>query len=426
LLNLGYIDHFLKKFNNLGAPFIPNLAQMTLSATLKDAPKRLLSVDAFRALVMLCMIFINDLSGVKGMPFWMDHAGRTEDRMGFADTIFPAFLFIVGLSIPLAINRKLQKGASFGSIAFSIVSRSFALIVMGFMHVNLESYDSAAAVLPESVWEILITLSFFLIWLDYPSAMHMVKKYFLIGAGWLILLLMAFLFVGGERHGSGTHGLRPEWWGILGIIGWSYLICAFVYLLTKGKFAAIIIAFIVFMGFNIIDHGMHLHESYLAIYDGSSLSLCAAGMVISLCYARLSAKGYNTKLWFTLFLAGCVAIVLGFVLRPYTEGISKIRATPPWVLICTGISILMFEIMIYLVDFKGKKNWFSLIWPAGTATLTCYLIPYFQVGFYNLFHFHYPAFLNEGIGGFFRSWAVAFVVVIIGGFLAKRGLKLKV
>ncbi len=72
---------------------------MTEAPLLTNVPKRLHSVDAIRALTMLCMIFINDLSGVKGIPEWMDHAKRFEDSMGFADTIFPCFLFIVGLSI---------------------------------------------------------------------------------------------------------------------------------------------------------------------------------------------------------------------------------------------------------------------------------------------------------------------------------------
>src|ERR1700761_4141836 len=122
---------------------------MTLAPAIKEAPKRLLSVDAFRALNMLCMIFINDLSGVRGIPFWMDHAKGYEDRMGFADTIFPTFLFIVGLSIPLALDRKMQKGESTQAILFSILSRSFALIVMGFFHVNLEEYGKAS-ILPEA------------------------------------------------------------------------------------------------------------------------------------------------------------------------------------------------------------------------------------------------------------------------------------
>jgi len=396
---------------------------MTQPSFLKDAPKRLLSVDAFRALNMLCMVFINDLSGVKGIPEWMDHAKRMDDGMGFADTIFPGFLFIVGLSIPLAINRKMDKGESFGTISFSILSRAFALLVMGFFHVNLESYSSVA-ILSKGLWEILITIGFFLIWIDYPETLHTVKKYALIGAGWLILLLMAFLYVGGNP--AHPVGMRPEWWGILGIIGWSYLVSAFVYFLVKGNFTAVIIAFIVFFGFNILNHTLHLHLHIMGISDGASISLVMAGMVVSLWYARMATRGYNTKLWLMLFVVGCAAIAAGLLIRPYTEGISKIRSTPSWILICSGISILVFEIMIYLVDFKGKKNWFSIIWPAGTATLTCYLIPYLQVGFYKLVDFHYPAFFNYGWGGFFRSWAVAFIVVIIGGFLAKRHLKLKI
>ncbi len=398
---------------------------MTQPPLVKEASKRLLSVDAFRALNMLCMIFINDLSGVKGIPYWMDHAKRMQDTMGFADTIFPAFLFIIGMSIPLAIDRKMQKGESFGAISSLILSRSLALLVMGFFHVNLESYSNAA-LLPDYVWEILITLAFFLIWLDYPDTLDKAKRDILTSLGWIILIAMAILFIGGDRHGDGVHGMQPEWWGILGIIGWSYLVCASVYFLAKGNFAAIIIAFIVFMGFNILDHGMHLHINITGIYDGSSISLVMAGVVFSLWYARMAAKGYNAKLWLSILLTGCAAIALGLLIRPYTEGISKIRSTPAWIFICIGISILVFEVMVYLVDFKGKKNWFSLIWPAGTVTLTCYLIPYFQDSFYKMFNFHYPAFLNYGWGGFFRSWAVAFIVVMIGGFLAKRHLKLKI
>jgi predicted acyltransferase len=390
-----------------------------------EAPRRQHSIDAFRALNMLCMIFINDLSGVKGIPYWMDHAKRMEDTMGFADTIFPAFLFIVGLSIPLAMNRKISSGASAGSVSGSILLRSFALLVMGFFHVNLESY-SRAALLPEAVWEIFITLSFFLIWIDYPDSVSKMKRNLLAGIGWAILILMAVLYKGGDRHTGEIHWMRPEWWGILGIIGWSYLVCAFIYYFVKGSFISMIIAFLVFIGLNITNHALHLKLNIIGIYDGSSISLVLAGVVMSLWCKQLISKGFNAKLWLLVFLAGCAAIAVGFLIRPYTEGISKIRSTPAWVFICTGISILVFEIMIYLVDFKGKKNWFNLIWSAGTATLTCYLIPYLQVGFYNLFHFNYPQVLNYGWGGFFRSWAIAFVVVIIGGLLEKKHLKLKV
>lgn len=419
---------------------------MSQTVTLKETSKRLLSVDAFRALNMLCMIFINDLSGVRGMPEWMDHAKMPEDRMGFADTIFPAFLFIVGLSIPLAIGRKIQKGDSFNSIAFSILSRSFALLVMGFLHVNMENYNGHDAVLPEAVWEICITLGFFLIWLDYSDTLAKWKKYSLVGLGWLLLLLMAFLFVGGEP--GKPEGLDPSWWGILGIIGWSYLVCGFVFLLGKGKFSVMVIAMIVLALINIVAHEtvMHLYWSIIhytppaippvhkrlphlnlwIIHDASSTFLVMAGTVVSLWVAKLTARGYQQSMWIALLIAGIGAIALGLLVRPYTEGISKIRSTPSWIFICAGISILVFELMIYLVDYKGKKNWFKFIWPAGTATLTCYLLPYFQVAIMRLVHFHYPKFMDEGVGGFFRSWLVAFVIVWIGGLLERKRLKLKI
>jgi len=107
-------------------------------------PKRLLSIDVLRAINMFFMIFVNDLSGVSHVPKWIDHVKGYEDGMHFADTIFPLFLFIAGLSIPLAIGRRIEKGNSFTSIAGYILLRSFALIVMGFFHVNMEEYSKQA------------------------------------------------------------------------------------------------------------------------------------------------------------------------------------------------------------------------------------------------------------------------------------------
>src|ERR1700730_10578532 len=143
---------------------------------------RLRSIDVFRAITMLLMIFVNDLDPVKNVPEWIKHAGINEDALGFADTIFPAFLFIVGLSIPFAINNRMKKGASFSNLAFYIISRSVALLVMGFIHVNLEHYSNAA-LLSKPVWEILATLSFFLIWLDYPKKSSPALRYILQSAG---------------------------------------------------------------------------------------------------------------------------------------------------------------------------------------------------------------------------------------------------
>src|SRR5882762_668387 len=163
-------------------------------------PKRLLSIDVLRAINMFFMIFVNDLSGVSHVPKWIDHVKGYEDGMHFADTIFPLFLFIAGLSIPLAIGRRIEKGNSFASIAGYILLRSFALIVMGFFHVNMEEY-SKEALLPLPVWELLLTISFFLIWMDYPETLAKTKRYALIGTGIVIIAVLAFLYKGVAEDG---------------------------------------------------------------------------------------------------------------------------------------------------------------------------------------------------------------------------------
>ncbi len=383
--------------------------------------KRLLSIDVFRAVNMFFMIFVNDLSGVHNVPAWIDHVKENEDGMHFADTIFPIFLFIAGLSIPLAIGRRVTKGNSFSSIAFYILVRSFALIVMGFFHVNMENYSNDA-LLPIGVWELLLTLSFFLIWLDYPDTLSKIKTKILIGSGVVILIVLAFLFKGGSLEEP--EGFSPSWWGILGIIGWAYLICAGIFLLAKGKLPLLIIALIVFVAINLSVHASQLNFNLWVIHDGASASLMMFGAVISLSYSKITANGDYKRLWLLLTSSGIV--LLGFIIRPYTEGISKIHSTPAWVFICTGIGILIFELLIWLVDVQGKQNWFEIIKPAGTSTLTCYLIPYFIIAIFYMVHFKYPRFLDDGTGGIIRSLAVAFIVIVITGFLEKRRLRLKI
>jgi predicted acyltransferase len=400
-----------------------NTRQNEPELKMKPPPKRLLPIDLFRAITMLLMIFVNDVAGVRNIPAWIEHAQASQDSMGFADTIFPAFLFIVGLSLPFAISARIDKKHSFASIALHILLRSLALIVMGFFHVNLENY-SEAALLPKPVWTILVTAAFFLIWLDYAPAMSKAKKYSLIGTGVLLLLAMAWLFKGGDP--KNPTGMKPEWWGILGIIGWAYLVCAGIYLLVKGNFYALLTALAVLLLINIGVHAKIIHFNIWVIGDASSASLIMIGTIIGIIYGRLSFKKNYRRLWWLFALLAFIMIAAGFIIRPYAGGISKIYATPAWVLICAGISTLAFELIIWIVDIKRKQNWFNIIRPAGTNTLTCYLIPYLLYALYTLLHFSYPAFFNEGTGGIIRSFAVAFVVIMITGVMEKIRLRLKV
>ncbi|HTI07219.1 MAG TPA: DUF5009 domain-containing protein [Puia sp.] len=393
--------------------------------------RRLASVDAFRALTMFLMIFVNDLWSLSGVPEWLDHATKTEDRMGLADTVFPAFLFIVGLSIPFAISARIAKGFSQNSTLAHILTRSFALLVMGIYHVNLENYNKVEAILPKQVWQIAITLGFFLVWLDYSSGTSKKKKMFLQGSGILLLAVMALLYKGGAP--GHAHWMRTSWYGILGLIGWCYLLCAVFYLYAKDRLTLLTASLLFFLGLCIADKADLLefldpvHKYVWVVSSGALPALTMAGVVCSVIFRKAVEKEKTVQSLLLLAGIALVALGAGFALRPYW-GISKIMATPSWVLICTAISIVCFILLLYFMDIKGHKNWFSFIRPAGTSTLTCYLLPYIHYAIFNFpgVHNRLPLVLRTGGIGIVKSLCYSLAIILVTGVLEKRKLRLSI
>ncbi len=393
-------------------------------------PRRLLSIDIFRAITMLLMIFVNDLWSLTNIPGWLEHVGKNDDGMGLADTVFPAFLFIVGLSIPFAIMARQARGDSQFKILMYIFTRTFALLVMGFFHVNLEDY-SKLALIPKPIWQILITVAFFLIWLDYSPSMPKMKKNILQGSGIVLLIILAILFKGDDPV-RGTY-MRPHWWGILGLIGWAYLLGAVVYLFSKQSLVIITAALLFFLYFNIGVNAGWLDsidkiKKYIWISgDGSMPALTMAGVLISVIYIKLRNQNKTAQCWWIFTAIAIVMLLAGFYYRP-RWGISKIRATPSWVMICTAISIAMFLLLIFLIDIKKKEKWFAIIKPGGTSTLTAYLLPYIHYALINMLGkaFVLPLILRTGGIGIIKSLLYALIIIIITGFLERKRIRLKI
>ena len=59
---------------------------------------------------MFFMLWVNSFWSLSEVPHWLQHAARGEDMLGFSDTIFPAFLFIMGASVALAVAGRRAKG----------------------------------------------------------------------------------------------------------------------------------------------------------------------------------------------------------------------------------------------------------------------------------------------------------------------------
>lgn len=389
--------------------------------------KRSYAIDVFRAVTMLLMIFVNDLWTLEGYPNWLGHAAVGEDRLGFSDVIFPAFLFIVGLSIPFALQNRFRKRIPKIKLAEHIILRGLALLVMGIFHVNLESY-AAQAPLTKPVWQLLITAGFFLIWMDYPLGWRKVAKRGLRGIGIGLLVIMAFLYRGGTE--ANLSGMKFHWYGILGLIGWAYLICALIFLFTKGNLLKQWMAFLFFMAFNSLESLGLLEflepvKPYVWIVgNGAMPAFTMAGVVVSLYYQRWFLQGQSRR--FAQFVTGFSGVMLGYGIatRPLW-GIHKIGDSPSWVAICLTISVAAFGFFIWLVDIKGKKAWFSWLKPAGTSTLTCYLIPYVHYALYVMVGVQLPDVLRTGHLGILKCLGYALAIVLLTGLLERKQIRLK-
>ena len=382
---------------------------------------RIATIDVFRAITMFLMLFVNDIPGVKQIPHWLLHAKADEDMLGFSDIIFPCFLFVMGMSVPFAILKREEKGESLLGTSKHIFERTLALVVMGLFTVNLGSYDGAATGLPYSWYVILLVMSIFLIWNLYPKA-DGVRKHLYQGMKIVGILLMVGLFC--IYEGKNGAVFAPKWWGILGLIGWTYLVTTIVFLIVRTRLLWMTLAWALFLVLTILSHNGMLDLSSLPS-DMTHHALGVSGAFASVLLIHWGDRERPFKFIGTMVGLGALMMGLFFISHPYWI-ISKIQATPTWLFVCNAISFFMVGFLYFLTDVKGKANWFSIIKPAGTVTLTCYIIPYFWYAVQRLLGCQYPDFLCVGVSGLCRSLLFSLVVVWMAGVLMKIHVRLKI
>ncbi|RRB04731.1 DUF5009 domain-containing protein [Larkinella rosea] len=401
-------------------PVFPQTVQPVIS------PARVGAIDMLRALTMVLMIFVNDLWSLKAIPVWLEHVPAGADGIGLADVVFPAFLFLVGMSLPFAIDNRRKKGDSDFQLVSHVLQRSVALLTMGVFLVNGESINAEATGMHRLLWYAISCSCFILIWNAYPKSMPKGLSRCLKIIGLLILLTLAILYRGGD-NGALTR-FEPHWWGILGLIGWSYLAAALVTVFARNRLAVLIAAWGGFAVLSLVAHADLLPKavSFIpgAIRNGTLAGLSLGGVVIATLFQQYRKKANNRQMTLVFLAISVLLIGLSVLTRPYW-GLSKLDETPAWLFLCSAFTMLAFTVIYWLVDVLGKDHWFRFIKPAGTDTLLCYLIPYFAYATTALLGIHLPDFLLIGGMGLLKSFLFALLCVWITGFLSKAGIRLR-
>ena len=405
---------------------------------------RVTSIDALRGLVMFTMIFVNDLAGVSHdiVPDWMRHF-HGKSGMTFVDMVFPGFLFIVGMSIPFALGGRLRKGEPMWRILLHVVVRTVSLLAIGIMMVNDEQPGSDMSGLSPTVWAVLMYLSAMLAFcmVSPPGAKKEARPWRIVS--WILraiglagMVTLAFLFRGDK--GQRILALSPfvihtDWYGILGLIGWAYLVGSIVYLLFRTNATALLGCAALLLCCYPADKAGVFDGLFLSRYVGigETLGSQAAITVGGILLASILVSSGTTNLWMRtrfalLFIAGCAAAAL---LVNGLYGINKNEATPSWCLwacVFTGALWLAFHLMC---DSGSPPRVARVLAIAGANVLLAYLLSEMLPSFLDLTHLGnwYDALGDKSLfAGIARSAGCAAVLLCITAGLNRLGFRLAI
>jgi len=284
---------------------------------MKPINNRILSLDVFRGLVIVLMILVNSQSA-SGYPLLL-HA----DWNGFtlADLVFPAFLFIVGITAVISLNRHLSSENK-TELYKSILKRSIILFLLG-LFLNFFPWKSDWETF--RVYGILqrIALCYFVCSLIYLNTNFKTQ-------------VLLFLF------------LNLAYWLLLTQVPVPY--DDVNQLTAEGSWVAYFDQMIFSSG--------HLHdktydaEGFLSTFP--SIATTLFGMLIG--QVLLKNKENKLKCLYLMTIIGLLTLSCGWVWSFYFP-INKNLWTSSYVLWSGGLSLLLFAACFLIIDLAGYRKW---------------------------------------------------------------------
>jgi heparan-alpha-glucosaminide N-acetyltransferase len=340
---------------------------------------RVVSIDIFRGLTMAVMIFVNALAEVHGLPWWTYHAHAQEDVMTYVDMVFPFFLFIVGMALPLSIAQRLKRNASLLSLWVHVAARVIGLVVLGLILANADQCDPKRVGISGATWALLALVCAGL-YLNVYGKSERFSIFFrvlrFIGLFGVVVLLAIFRRSTPDGQAAWIDFSYPE---ILGLIGLSYLAAAILYVPSRRWKWAPTVWFVLLVCLCVLSTSKFLaFPNHLPLYfwpfgNGAMACLIMAGVITSSIFLDSRSKREPRRAMAVAASFALSMFVAGWVLTPL--GISKIRATPTWTLYSAGAAVLAFTLLYWICDVKRWTRWALFVHAAGQNTLTTYLLP---------------------------------------------------
>lgn len=250
---------------------------------MENTGKRILSIDIMRGFDLVLMLFVNDLY-MPGVPAWLGHTKGDFDGMGLADWVFPGFMFMVGMSIPFSVGNRISRGDDRVALLQHILVRSVSLLIIGVLMANSRNVNAEYTGMTKSLWSMIMYTGVFLIWYNYDKSKS--NKFMIYGLqmlGVLMIIPMVYIFRSAEDN-----VLRFNSWGILGTIGWGFLVAALVYMWFRDNISKTLFFVIIFLILNMLsklhmlDFLNPIRPVFGTIINGNAPFIVLSGMLVTL------------------------------------------------------------------------------------------------------------------------------------------------
>jgi predicted acyltransferase len=346
-----------------------------------DPKSRLISLDAFRGATIAAMILVNNPGSYAEVYDFLEHSAW--HGWTFADGIFPAFLWMVGVALVLSTAKRLKHGDSRHLMMMHVLKRSAIIFALGVFLAGfpfglfLDSYFS--------IGEIRI-----------PGVLQRIA---------LCYLLASVVFF--------TTGIRGQVITTLGllIIYWALLKMAYV----PGYGAGVLEPegnlcwYVDFM----VLKGHTYAQALVKGFDPEGI-VSTIGALATTLFGVLAGHGLRSSYSPNAKTLGMLAAAIGLIVVGSVMDIwlpiNKNLWTSSFAVFMAGISTASFAMCYWIIDVKGYQRWASPFSIFGMNALAIYVLAILVEKFLYLFgwtepggsHLEVREYLSTTL---FESWA---------------------
>jgi predicted acyltransferase len=282
--------------------------------------QRLVSLDVFRGITIAGMVLVNN-PGTWSHIYWpLEHAewnGWTP-----TDLIFPFFLFIVGVAIPLAFGKRIERGDARRALFLKVLYRSVIIFLLGQFLAGFPYFNLSTIRIPGVLQRIAVCYLF--AGLIYLTTRPRTTAIIAVG----LLIIYHFLMTRGAAPGHYTGDLSKE-----------------------GSLASYIDRTV---------FGPHVWKQGV-VYDPEGL-LSTMGALATTLFGVLTGYLIRAKektpieKVALMFVTGFACIIVGWSWNPWFP-INKSLWTSSYVFFTAGLALEFLALCYWLIDIKGYKAW---------------------------------------------------------------------